>query len=185
VAQDTSMIGTRTKSASGIGPEELAGDCQWADWQEHDSVFNRLHGHALKMEVSTKTKLFLLALLVLTMYHYFPLMMEARRMETLAISYKLRFNEMLESGKHTNEHLRMMKSLINNIKHCKNRRVLEDGTYDEIKAEYDGLRIDDGPVFLRLSLSYNLSTFAPVFLPIFMQALRLIKDEGPAPKDVQ
>jgi hypothetical protein len=126
------------------------------------------------MDASAKTRLFFAALLLLTAHHYLPLVAKAREMERLRQEYRLRFNEALASGRYSTDHLRMMKSLINNIEHCKNHRILENGIPEEVEREYKELEIRDKPVFLRLSFSYNLSIFAPVFFPIFMQAFRIM-----------
>lgn len=82
---------------------------------------------------------------------------------------------MLMEGSEDLEKLRMLKTLINNVKHCKEQCVPLDGTLEEVRKAYDGLIITNEQVFLRLSAGYNAAIFVPILFPIVVQSIELLK----------
>jgi hypothetical protein len=88
---------------------------------------------------------------------------------------KTKFNAMLEKGNESIEKLRLLKALINNVNYCKRACVPMEGDIEEVRDAYNRMEIGEGEVFLRLCLKYNLSIFIPVFFPMLLHCIGVVK----------
>lgn len=119
-----------------------------------------------------KTGLLMGVMVAMVLVHFLPGVVEERMLRRSVERMKRRFNRMLsEEGE--DERLRMLKVLINNARHC--RDVPLDGCVADVRRAYEQLEIRSSRVFLRLSGVYNLSIFSPVFLPVVIQSLGILR----------
>ncbi|KAM0672855.1 hypothetical protein CWI42_050890 [Ordospora colligata] len=127
------------------------------------------------MNISTRMILFLNTLLLIFLYHFVPMMVLHMKKEHEKSIMKTKFNAMLENGNESIEKLRMLKALINNVNYCKRTYVPMDGDIEEVRDTYNRMDIGGGEVFLRLCLKYNLSIFFPVFFPMLVHCIGVVK----------
>lgn len=127
------------------------------------------------MDPKSKTIMFLVSIVLISLYHFLPMVVRSKLLELRVHRLKLRFNQILVEGSESVEKLRMLKTLINNIKHCKDECVPLEGTLEEVRECYDNLAIANEKVFLRLSSMYNAAIFVPIFFPIIVQSVELLK----------
>lgn len=127
------------------------------------------------MGPKTKTLLLMNAIVLILGFHFLPTIMEERRLSKKVEGMKRRFNLMLREGNESEEKLRMLKALISNARHYKHGDIPLEGSVEEVRKAYDELRICNGPVFLRLSSIYNISIFFPVFAPVLIQSIKILK----------
>lgn len=127
------------------------------------------------MDPKSKTVLFLCSVLLISSYYFLLPFARGKILEMHTRKLKRRFNQMLSNGGSIDK-LRMLKTLINNVRHCRDHNVPLDGTLEEVKKAYDELVITDEKVFLKLSHTYNIAIFIPVFFPMIVQSFGLLRD---------
>jgi len=88
---------------------------------------------------------------------------------------KARFNAMLLQGNESVEKLWMLKALINNMNYSKRVCIPMDGDIEEVRDAYEKIENGGGEVFLRLCLKYNLSIFFPVFFPMLVHFIGVVR----------
>lgn len=127
------------------------------------------------MDLRLKTGLFLASAVLVSLCHFAPRAVWSVLLDVRARRLKNGFNRMLAEGCESEEKLRMLKTLINNISHCPGQDVLLHSTLDEVRKAYAALRVANKPVFLRLSDTYNMAVFVPVLFPILVQSVELLR----------
>ncbi|AFM99195.1 hypothetical protein EHEL_101020 [Encephalitozoon hellem ATCC 50504] len=125
--------------------------------------------------VKIKTILLMKAMVVIMAFHFLPSIVEEKRLGGKIETMRRRFNLMLSEGKESREKLRMLKTLINNARHHGDGDIPFDGSVEEVREAYRKLKVCSVPVFLRLSSVYNTSIFFPVFLPVLIQSIKILR----------
>ncbi|KMV65253.1 hypothetical protein M970_100930 [Encephalitozoon cuniculi EcunIII-L] len=130
------------------------------------------------MGPKTKTLLLVNAMVLILLFHFLPAVMREWMLEQKIRKMKRSFNLMLLGGGESLEKLRMLKTLINNAGHYAGRDIPLDGSLEEVRKAYDSLKICSRAVFLRLSTVYNISIFFPVFGPVVIQSVKILRHGG-------
>ncbi|ADM12421.1 uncharacterized protein Eint_100950 [Encephalitozoon intestinalis ATCC 50506] len=122
-----------------------------------------------------KTLVFLKVMVLVILLHFLPVVLKEIGLKKRVEMMKRDFNRRLLEGSESLERLRMLKTLINNARYCKDGDIPLDGSMAETKRAYEGLRVWSDPVFLRLSNIYNISIFFPVFAPVVIQSIKILR----------